>query len=155
MLTGIALPLSDLPAALLDDPAVKAREYVREGRPEVRFDWWHEPTLLPVRWCGRVRLVRWGSKARRGTPLPYGGWVAEDRIGAGVFAAAAPEEVVIPAAFGHDAGMWFVIDEGVRGVAVRDGAGPVVYVLTRPSTNYYRNMARQAAVMPVLVNQVV
>jgi hypothetical protein len=56
---------------------------------------------------------------------------------------------------GHDAGMWFVIDQGVRGVVVHDAAGPVVYVLTRPSTNYYRNLAQQAAVMPVLVGQVI
>jgi hypothetical protein len=154
-MTGIALPLSDLPSALHDIPEVRLRRYDRQGRPEVRFHWWHEPALLPVRWCGQVRLLRWGSKQRKGTQLPFGGWVGEDRIGAGVFAAAAPEQVVIPAALGHDAGVWYVIDQGVRGVVVEDRGGPVVYVVTRPSTNYYRNMTQQAPMMPVLVGQVI
>jgi hypothetical protein len=154
-MTGIALPLYDLPASLLDTHAVQARRYVREGREEVQFHWWQQPPLLPVRLCGEVRLVRWGSKQRRATRLPFGGWVSEDQLSAGAFAAARPEPVVIPAALGHDAGMWFVIDRGVRGVVVRDGTGPVVYVLTKPSTNYYRNMTQQTAMMPVLVGQVI
>jgi hypothetical protein len=154
-MTGIALPLYDLPAALLDAPEVRARIHVREGREEVQFHWWQTPPVLPVRSCGGVRLVRWGSKQRTGTPLPYGGWVAEDQLLAGVLAAARPEPGVIPAALGHDAGMWFVIDRGVRGVVVCDRAGPAVYVLTRPATNYYRNMTQQTAVMPVLVGQVI
>jgi hypothetical protein len=154
-MTGIALPLYDLPAVLLDAPEVKARLHRREGREEVQFHWWHQPPLLPVRLYGGIRLVRWGSKLRRGTRLPIGGWVSEDQLSAGVFAASDPEPVVIPAALGHDAGMWFVIDMGVRGVVVRDAAGPVVYVLTRPSTNYYRNMTQQTAMMPVLIAQVI
>jgi hypothetical protein len=81
--------------------------------------------------------------------------VSEDQVSAGAFAAARPEPVVIPASLGHDAGMWFVIDRGVRGVVVRDGTGPAVYVLTRPATNYYRNMTQQAPMMPVLVGQVI
>jgi hypothetical protein len=34
-------------------------------------------------------------------------------------------------------------------------AGPVAYVLTRPATNYYRNMTQQSPTMPVLVDQVI
>jgi hypothetical protein len=68
--TGIALPLYELPTALLDLPTVRDRVHDRHGQPEVQFHWWHEPTFLPVRLCGRIQLVRWGSKARRGTPLP-------------------------------------------------------------------------------------
>ncbi|HVK14723.1 MAG TPA: hypothetical protein VM597_38655 [Gemmataceae bacterium] len=154
-MTGIALPLYELPTALLEHPAVRARVHERHGAPEVQFHWWQSPTFLPVRWCGRIQLARWGSKARAGTPLPYGGWVAQDQIAAGSFAAAAPELVVIPAVLGFDRGTWFVIDEGVRGVVVRDRSGPVVYVLTRPATNYYRNMTRQTPTMPVLVGQVI
>ncbi len=34
-----------------------------------------------------------------------------------------------------------MIIEGIRGVLIWDRAnGPVVYMLTEPSTNYYRNM---------------
>src|SRR5262245_45182230 len=115
-MTGIALPLYELPSALLDTAEVRDRIHERHGQPEVQFHWWQSPTFRPVRSCGRIRLVRWGSKARAGTALPYGGWVSEDQLAAGVFAAARPEPVVIPAALGHDAGMWFVIDRGVRGV---------------------------------------
>lgn len=154
-MTGIALPLYELPAALLDTFEVRDRIHLREERKEVQFHWWHDPPVLPVRLCGQIRLVRWGSKQRRATRLPFGGWVSEDQLTAGAFAAARPEPVVIPAALGHDAGMWYVIDQGVRGVLVRDGAGPVVYVLTRPATNYYRNMTQQTAVSPVLVGQVI
>jgi hypothetical protein len=155
MCTGIALPLCELPAALLQDPAVTPRIYDRAGHQEVQFHWWQSPTLLPVRWEGRLQLVRWGSKARRATALPYGGWVPEDRIDAGLFAAAGPERAVIPAVLGHDAGTWFVIIEGIQGVVVRDRDGPVVYMLTRPSTYYYRNMTEQTPMMPVFVNQVI
>ena len=31
----------------------------------------------------------------------------------------------------------------------------VVYMLVKPSTNYYRNMTEQAPLMPVLVGQVI
>jgi hypothetical protein len=33
--------------------------------------------------------------------------------------------------------------------------GPVVYMLVRPSSNYYRNMTEQEPLMPVLVDQVI
>ena len=154
MCTGIALPVSELPAGLLDAPDVACRVYDREGRREVQFHWWQAPTVLPVRWDGRFRLLPWGSKQRRGTPLPVGGWVAEDDVRAGAFAGSAPEPVVIPAVLGQHAGTWFLITEGVRGVVVRGAAGPVVYMLTTRATNYNRNMTEQQPVMPVLVNQV-
>jgi hypothetical protein len=154
-MTGLALPPYDLPAALLDSPEIRDRLHDRHGQPEVQFHWWHQPALLPVRLYGRIQLVTWGCKLRKGTPLPFGGWVSEDQLKAGVFAAARPESVVIPACLGHDKGTWFVIDEGVRGVAVRGPGGPVVYVLVRPASNYYRNMTQQSPMMPILVGQVI
>ena len=152
-MTGLALPLCDLPSALHDAPEVRARVYDRHGLAEVRFLWQHGPTVLPVRWCGSVRLFRWGSQRRSGTRLPYGGWVSEDRIKAGVFHA--PEAVVVPAHLGYEAGVWFGINEGVHGVLVEDRDGPAVFVVMRPATNYYRNLTQQAATMPALVNQVI
>lgn len=151
-MTGIALPLHELPAALLNDSEVQRRVYVRAGHEEVRFLWEPGPTLLPVRMFGSVGLIRWGSQKRHGSALPYGGWVGEDRVEAGCFYA--PEPVVIPAMLGHEGGVWFVINEGVRGVLL-NAPGPVVYMLMRRSTNYYRNMTQQTAMMPVLVNQVI
>jgi hypothetical protein len=152
-MTGLALSLSDLPSVLIESAEITPRVYDRHGKPEVRFLWQHGRPILPVRWCGSVRLFPWGSQKRRGTALPYGGWVSEDRVRAGVFHS--PEPVVIPATFGYEAGVWFGIDEGVTGVVVQDGTGPVVYMLMRPSSNYYRNMTRQTPMMPVLVGQVI
>jgi hypothetical protein len=78
MCTGIALPLDQLPTAVIDRHRLRERVYERAGVPEVQFHWWHEPAYLPVRLDGRVAIVRWGSKDRRG-PLPYGG----RRVGVG------------------------------------------------------------------------
>lgn len=152
-MTGLALPLCDLPFALTETPEVRARMYDRHGKLEVRFLWQHGPTLLPVRWFGSVQLFRWGSQKRRGTALPYGGWVSEDRVRAGIFHQ--PEPVVIPASFGYEAGVWFAINEGVQGVIVQDGCGPTVYMLMQPASNYYKNMTQQTPMMPVLIGQLI
>lgn len=136
MCTGIALPIDNLPAVLHGTPAVTSRIHRRGDVDEVQFHWWNSPAVLPVQWFGRVQLLPWGSKSRRSC-LPNGGWIAQERIEEGILAAASPEPVVIPAAMGHENGMWFVIDSGIRGVVIQGSNGPVVYMLTRPSTNYY------------------
>jgi hypothetical protein len=153
--TGFALPLAELPIGLHADPRVVPRLFDREALREVRFLWRQEPAVLPVWWQGRIHLVRWGCRRRAGTRLPMGGWVEAEAIEAGAMAAARPELVTIPAVLGEAAGCWYLINEGVRGVVLRDRDGPAVYVLTRPATNYYRNMTQQAATMPVLVGQTI
>ena len=150
-MTGIALIASEVPLSLTDAPAWAARRHERAGRVEFQFHWWQSPALLPVRWEGVLRLLPWGDR-RRGTPLPRGGWIEEERVPG----LTDPEEAVIPASLGHHRGTWFLIHEGVRGVVIRDGAGkPVVYMLMRPATNYYRNMTEQSPLMPALVGQVI
>jgi hypothetical protein len=151
MCSAIALPTSDLPLDLARRDEVAGRLHLREGREEFQFHWWQEPTVLPVRWDGRLALLPWGSKSRRG-PLPHGGWVAEDHVPR-LFARA--DEAVIPATLGFQKGTWFLILEGIRGVVVETRTGPVVYMLTRPATNYYRNMTEQSPTMPVFVNQII
>jgi len=154
MCTAIALSPSDFPVALARRYRLSERMHVREGREEYQFHWWQIPTILPVRRDGRLEILRWGSKSRRG-PLPVGGWMALDHIAAGVLASAAPEEVVIPANLGHEKGTWFVINEGIRGVVIEAGGGPVIYMLTKPASNYYRNMTEQSPMMPLFVDQVI
>ena len=95
-----------------------------------------------------------GNKSRRG-PLPYGGWVPLEHLAAGVLAGAEAEEVVIPANFGQQKGTWFLVNEGIKGVVIVTAYGPVVYMLTEPASNYYRNMTEQSPTMPVFVNQVI
>jgi hypothetical protein len=154
MCTAIALTPSEIPVALVRRHRLAERVHEREGRQEFQFHWWQVPTLLPVRRDGRLDILPWGSKLRRG-PLPYGGWISLEHIAEGVTAGAQPEEVVIPANLGLQKGTWFVINEGIRGVAIDTRGGPVVYMLTEPASNYYRNMTEQSPMMPLFVNQVI
>ena len=125
-----------------------------QGGRSSSFLWLQTPTVLPVRWDGRLEILPWGSKLRRG-PLPYGGWVSANRTVADGQLAGVPDEAVIPANFGHQKGTWFLITEGIKGVVIQTRGGPVVYMLTEPASNYYRNMTEQSPTMPLFVNQVI
>jgi hypothetical protein len=153
--TGIALTLSEVPAALLDRGRLRDQVYDRDGRPEVQFHLWQNPPLLPVRWEGRLQVVRWGCPERRGH-RSFGGWLTEEQLAAGLLAALHPEPVVIPANLGHHKGTWFLITTGIRGVILPGvPGGPAAFMLVKPATNYYRNMTEQEPLMPVLVDQVI
>jgi hypothetical protein len=154
MCVAIAITTSELPVALVTRHRLAERVYEREGRGEYQFHWWQTPTILPVRREGRLEIVTWGSKSRRGS-LPYGGWIAVSDIGAGILANSCAEEVVIPANLGLQKGTWFVINEGIRGLLVMVRGQPIVYMLMEPATNYYRNMTEQSPTMPVFVDQVI
>jgi hypothetical protein len=154
MCTGIAIAVSELPVELVRRHRLLERVYARAGVEEFQFHWWQVPTLLPVRREGKLELLPWGSKLRRG-PLPYGGWVSLEHVESGLFANAHPEEVVIPANLGHQKGTWFLVVEGIKGVVVEARGGPVVYMLTEPASTYYRNMTEQSPIMPLFVNQVI
>jgi hypothetical protein len=154
MCTAIALSISELPVELAHRHRLKERVHAREGHQEFQFHWWQTPTFLPVRWDGRLEMLPWGSKMRRG-PLPYGGWVSEENIKEGVFAGSNPEEVVIPANLGFQKGTWYLIVEGIRGLVIQTRGGPMVYMLTEPASNYYRNMTEQSPTMPIFINQVI
>jgi hypothetical protein len=154
MCTAIALAVPELPIELVRRHRLAERVHAREGREEFQFHWWQMPTMLPVRWDGKLELLPWGSKLRRG-PLPYGGWIAEEQVAGGLFRGANPEEVVIPANLGFQKGTWFLIVEGIKGVVIETRGGPVVYMLTEPASNYYRNLTEQSPQMPLFVNQVI
>jgi hypothetical protein len=153
MCTGIALAVSEVPLAFVEK--LPGRIHDREGLRELQFHYWERPTVLPVQWDGELRLIRWGNQNRR-APLPFGPWLSEEQLRQGTLAQACPLRVVIPANLGYDRGTWFLIEQGIVGVVLSKApGGPVVYMLTRPSTNYYRNMAGQCERMPVLVNQLI
>ena len=152
MCTSIALPLSELPLELVQRHRLGERLYDREGTKEFQFHWWQEPSVLPVHRDGRLEILPWGCKTRRG-PLLFGGWVTESQVEAGLLGH--PEEVVIPAKLGQHKGTWFLIVEGIKGVAVQTRDGYVVYMLTERASNYYRNMTEQSPMMPVFINQVI
>jgi hypothetical protein len=153
--TGIALTLCDVPAALVERHHLADRVYDRAGTKELQFHLWQAPALLPVQWEGRLQVLPWGTKERRG-PRPTGGWITTDQLAAGLVSALRPEEAIIPANLGHHQGTWFVISVGIRGVVLPNlPTGPVVYMLVEKASNYYRNMTEQQKLMPVLVDQVI
>lgn len=152
MCTGIALAVSELPVELVRQHRLAERVYARAGEDEFRFLWLDTPTLLPVRWDGKLELLPWGSKLRRG-PLRYGGWVTKAEIEDGQLGRV--DEALIPANFGFQKGTWFLISEGIKAVVVQSRGGPIVYMLTEPASNYYRNMTEQSPTMPIFVNQVI
>ena len=155
MCTGIAIAAAELPTAFCEDPRLVGRLYRRGELDEVQFHWWQRPSLLPVRWSGALQLLPWGSRNRRG-PLPYGGWIPRGDLAYGVLRNARAEDAVVPANLGFHRGTWFLIVEGIECIVVRDRAlGPAVYMVTEPSTNYYRNMTEQEPMMPALVGQVI
>lgn len=154
MCVAIALTTSELPLDLVKQHRLADRVYEREGLAEFQFHWWQVPTILPVRWDGKLQILTWGCKSRR-NPAPYGGWISLDDLDAGILSNARAEEVVIPANLGHQKGTWFVINEGIRGFVIHTREGPAVYMLMKPATNYFRNMTEQTAMMPVLLDQVI
>lgn len=154
MCTAIALLTSELPLNLPEGTVRAERLHARENREEFQFHWWQIPSILPVRWDGKLKVLPWGSKSRFGA-LPSGGWIPKEQVDGGLFASAKLEPVVIPANLGFQKGTWFLIFEGIHGVVIQSWFGPIVYMLTRPATNYYRNMTGQSPTMPLLVNQVI
>lgn len=153
MYSGIALTLAEVPTVIVDQ--VPGRLVQREGRPELRFLMTDRPPLLPVRWRGEFHLLRWGSRSQQKS-VPYGYWLSEEWNRSGALDWAKPEPVVIPANLGFDRGTWFLIDEGIFGIVFPDVAdGPLVYMLTKRSTNYYRNMTGQKPTMPCFVRQTI
>jgi hypothetical protein len=61
--------------------------------------------------------------------------------------------VDIPASYGLERGVWFLIEQGIRGLLVPDERGiAVAYMICEPSSHYYFVMTRSPR-MPVLIDQ--
>lgn len=155
MCTAVALALSELPLALVEEHKLADRVHERGGEKEVRFYWMAAPALLPVWWNGRLQIVRWGNKDRAERKLPPTGWTWRESVESGRWSALAPEPVDVPATYALANGVWFRVKQGLRGLLVQDRKGePVVFLMTEPSTRYYRVMCR-AEWMPVLIDEVI
>src|SRR5262249_25625002 len=92
----------------------------------------------------------------RSLPLrfsPWTGWTWQTSIEEGLWANWGAEPVDIPAALGHDGGVWYRIRQGIRGVLVHDEQGePVAYLICEPASHYYAVMTRSRR-MPVLLGE--
>lgn len=153
MCFGIALAWSEIPVTLIDAHGLADRVHDRGGEREVRFLWQARPTILCVWLDGRIRVAAWGTRDRR-SRLPQGGWTWEATIAAGGWAASRAEPVDVPATYLFAGGVWTRVRHGVKGLAVETPAGPVVYLICRPSTRYYRVMTR-CEFQPVLIGEVI
>ncbi|HET6574530.1 MAG TPA: hypothetical protein VFG68_13060 [Fimbriiglobus sp.] len=153
MCTAIALAVGELPVTLAEGLA--DRVHTRGGESEVRFHWRAVPALLAVWWDGRLQIIRWGNRDRRERKLPPTGWTWRATVEAGRWAHMSPEPVDVPATYGFANGVWFRVQQGMRGLLVRDRGGvPAVYLVCEPATRYYKVMTR-AEWMPTLIGEVI
>jgi hypothetical protein len=154
MCAGVSLSWREIPTELLDRHQLRDRIIVRreEADWEARFLFRDERPLLPV-WHGeRLAVYPWGNRNGRSN-LPLTGWARQERLDSGRWADLHTEPVEIPATFGYEKGVWFVIQGAIRGLLVRDEDGcPHVYMLTEPASHYYKIMTRSDR-MPVLVGR--
>lgn len=122
---------------------------------ELHFMFTDPVVMLPVEIDGQTLIMEWGNRGNKESKLPRTGWCRQESLEAGKWRWLKPEPVIIPADFGLEKGVWFTIDQGMRGVVVRDEADqPHVYMLTTEASVYYANMTRHER-MPVLVEQVI
>ena len=74
MLTGVALPLSEIPPDLIVPHNLGPRVYARGGNLEVQFLFRHADRILPFLQDGQLRIARWATGAARAAidPAPAG-----------------------------------------------------------------------------------
>lgn len=152
MCFGIALPISELTDDLVE--RCRDRLAVREpgGAREARFLFRDPKAELPVWHGNQLSILPWGNREGK-FRLPKTGWCRRESLEDGLWRHLLPEPVDIPAAFGLEKGVWFLIEEGLRGILVRDEHGdPHVYMLTQPASHYYQIMTRHSR-MPVFIGR--
>jgi len=154
MCKGIAITKNRIRQELFERYELERRIAVRETQDELHF-MFTDPgaVLLPVDHDGQISIVEWGNRGNKESRLPKTGWCRMESLEAGKWRWLHPELVTIPADFGLEKGVWFHIEEGVKGVLVEDeDEQPHVYMLTQAASHYYQTMTKHER-MPVLVNQ--
>ena len=151
MLTGISVSWRDIPEALIERHSLQRRVIVRnEGAErEIRFLQGERPAIIPA-WCkGELLVCSWGGGRSR---LPRIGCIERESLER--WQQLQPEPVEIPALFGRVGAVWFQVPGGgVRGVLVHDEQKlACIYVLTEPSSPYFKVMTR-AEQMPIVLGE--
>ncbi len=116
---------------------------------EIQFLYRTSRRLLPVYIDSQLRILEWGNQSGRG-PLPMPGWCHKEWLEAGHWQGLRPEPAIIVAAMALELGVWYQVKQGIECVVVHNHA----YLVTEPSTHYYRIMTRSNR-MPVLVGQTI
>lgn len=110
---------------------------------------------LPVYRDGKLVFARWGNGRGQSRLLPRTGWTWLSTVREGGWRGIGAIPVEIPASFGLERGIWFRIEQGIRGILVPDERDlAVVYMLCEPSSHYFRIMTRSDR-MPVLIDQTI
>lgn len=154
MCLGIAIAGSELPTELIGRYGLDRRFYLRGERPEYRFLFRDRRPRLPVWRDGRLQVVRWGNSRGQSRFLPRTGWTWRETIEQGGWRGSGAISVDIPASFGLERrGVWYLIEQGIRGLLVPDERGyAVAYMICQPSSHYYQIMT-SAPRMPVFIDQ--
>lgn len=155
MCKGISILKARLKQELFDQYELAHRITLRTetSQPELHFMYTDPVVQLPVLVGGEVVIYEWGNRGNKESKLPRTGWCRIESLQAGKWRWLEPEPVDIPADFGLEKGVWFQINEGLRGVLVHDEIErPHVYMLTQPASHYYRTMTRHER-MPLLIDQ--
>lgn len=128
--------------------------YERCGEPEYRFLYRERRPRLPIWRDGKLLCVRWGNGRGQSRFLPRTGWTWLETIQGGGWRGVDAIPVDVPATYGLDGrGVWYVIEQGVRGLLVPDERGSaVVYLICEPASHYYEVMTGSRR-MPVLIDQ--
>lgn len=156
MCEGIFTPRLSMPDHLTESAGLQKRTVTLSpaAEPLVQFLYREQPPYLPVWWEGQLLILPWGSNNKT-SRLPRVGWCWQEHLESGRWGWLQPEPVEIPACCGFDGGVWYQVQEGMRGVVVRDEQRqPRVYMLTQSATHYYEIMTRRNRA-PVLINQTI
>lgn len=162
MCKGISILRSRINKELLED--LHARRQLQrqlfsasaEAEEELQFMFTDPVPRLPVMHDGQMRIYAWGNRNGDAPGLEHykTGWCREESLEAGKWRWLEPEQVIVPANYGHDKGRKFMIEQGIRGIVVRDkDETPHVYMITRASSHVYEVMTGGHDRMPVLVEQ--
>lgn len=156
MCAGIAVNWRDLPDQLIEEFALENRVVSRNGaEKEIRFLFRDPMAQLPV-WVGdQLTIVEWGNRNDKESRLPRTGWCRKESLEAGKWNWLQPQQIIIPACYGFEKGVWFQIREGIAGILVQDGSGlRHAYMITESASHYYEVMTRHER-MPVLIGEVI
>jgi hypothetical protein len=142
MLTGIALPLANVPLSLIERHNLTRRLHDRGGKHEVWFLFQDVERVLLVLHDGQLQIMRWGTRRGESRVLPLAGWVELSTVESGGWVGGEPAEVVIPVTLGLDRGIWYPIRQGVRALPVAEAERVCVYPLVEPATHGYAIMTK-------------
>lgn len=153
MCMGISISRRDIPDTLIERYALHDRIVTRTPKtePEVHFHYRNRTPLIPVWHGAELKILLWGNPGQ--SRLPRGGWCHLEWLEGGHWGHLCPEPVEIHAMLGFERGIWFLVNEGIKGVMVKDERGQDrVYMLTQPASHYYHVMTRSLR-MPVMVGE--